>query len=61
MEIVGDFMEENILKLIKRYENKIEYLETHILPSNEELHKGMIEAFEQAIYDLRDLLDGIDM
>ncbi len=54
-------MEENILKLIKRYENKIEYLETHILPSNEELHKGMIEAFEQAIYDLRDLLDGIDM
>jgi hypothetical protein len=54
-------MEENIKRLIQRYENKIQWLEIHKTMDNTKHHNGLIQGLETAIYDLNDLLYGIDM
>jgi hypothetical protein len=54
----NNYMEENIIKLIKRYEKKIEWLEKH---KDSKYIDIAIETFEGVIYDLNDLLDGIEM
>jgi hypothetical protein len=58
-------MEENIKKLIKCYENKIEWLKRYINTetdeSNRQNYHGIIDGLETAIYDLNDILDGIEM
>jgi hypothetical protein len=52
-------MEENIVRLIKRYKKKIEWL---LKQNNNTIYNnGMIEGLEIAIHDLEDLKDGIDM
>ena len=54
-------MEKNILKLIQRYENKIDHLIEHKSKFNYEYLNGCTETYEGIIYDLKDLLNGIEM
>jgi hypothetical protein len=54
-------MKNNIRKLIRRYNLKINWLFSHMTDENKELYHGNIEAFETAIKDLEDILSGIDM
>lgn len=54
-------MEEQIIKLINRYKNKIQWLNIHKNVNDTKIYEGNIEAFQTIIDDLIDLLDGIDM
>lgn len=62
LHIVENYdVETNIKKLIKRYGDRIKWLEKHINEDNISDYKLKIEVYQNMINDLRDILYGIDM
>lgn len=62
LHIVEDYdVETNIKKLIKRYGDRIKWLENHINEDNIKDYKSKIEGYQNIINDLSDILYGIDI
>ena len=54
-------MQEEILKLMERYNNKIIWLEERLTDKNYSHYKGIISGLETAIHDLMDILNDISI
>jgi len=54
-------VDKNVKKLILKYVERIEWLESHLSPENEMEYKAKIASYQTIVNDLRDFIYGIDI